>query len=270
MATESVNQNGNKVNKEIAKLDIERRSGWLAAPKFSEAQKNIIKKTVAKDLNMDEFVVFMYRARAYWLDPLKGEISTQVRSKNDPEKRQMIVIVQRDGYLTIAHRSGMFGGMQSGTRKELDPETKKWITKGWAKVWNKAYPETPVEIEVDFEEYCPTNLEYAPLWKTKPKTMIQKVAESQALRRAFNISGVYEPAEVDTWSDETRKALPPASETDNEPLTPALTKLVKQIAEKQGVEVDTGKMTQGEARKFIAESVNKGGNNAKSEPAESE
>jgi len=30
--------------------------------------------------------------------------------------------------------------------------------------------------------------------------MIQKVAESQALRRAFNISGVYEPSELASWN----------------------------------------------------------------------
>ena len=248
-----------KVKKNKQPVDIERRAGWLAAPQFSTAQKDIIKKTVAKGLSMDEFVVFMYRARAYFLDPLKCEISVQIRNKDNPAKRQMVVIVQRDGYLTVAHRSGMFGGMQSGIRKEKDPETGKWLTFGWAKVWSKAYPETPVEIEVDFAEYCPKNLDYAPLWKSKPKTMIQKVAESQALRRAFNISGVYELAEVDTW-DEQKKIAAPVSKTDDDPITPVLKKTVKDVAKSKEVKVDTKKMTQGEARKFIAESLNgKGG-----------
>ena len=257
--TKSIKKVEVKVNKTKQPVDIERRAGWLAAPQFSPAQKDIIKKTVAKELNMDEFVVFMYRARAYFLDPLKGEISVRLHSKNDPTKRQMVVIVQRDGYLTVAHRSGMFGGMKSGVRKEQDPETKKWLTLGWARVYSKAYPDMPVEVEVDFAEYCPADTSRSPLWKSKPKTMIQKVAESQALRRAFNISGVYDTAEVDTW-DEPKKLAAPASETDGDPITPVLKKTVNDVAKSKGVEVDTKKMTQGEARAFLAESLNgKGG-----------
>jgi phage recombination protein Bet len=258
--TKSIKKVTEKVNKATQPIDYEKRVGLVKAPKFSPAMLSVIKKTIAKDLNIDEFAVYIYRARAYFLDPLKGEISVQVRWKNDPEKRQMVVVVQRDGYLTIAHRSGMFGGMQSGVRKEQDPETKKWLTFGWARVWSKAHPDKPVEIEVDFNEYCPDDTSKSPLWKTKPKTMIQKVAESQALRRAFNISGVYETAELDTW-DETKKVAAPASATDNEALTPALRKTVGDIAKSRKVKVDVETMTQGEARAFIAESVNAGGKN---------
>ena len=258
--TKSIKKVETKVKKTAQPVDIERRAGWLAAPQFSQAQKDIIKKTVAKELDMDECVVFMYCARAYFLDPLKGEISVRIHSKNDPAKRQMVVIVQRDGYLTIAHRSGMFGGMKSGVRKEKDPETGKWLMVGWARVYSKAYPDMPVEVEVDFNEYCPSDTTSSPLWRTKPKTMIQKVAESQALRRAFNISGVYETAEADSWDDQ-KKLTAPAKETDADPITPVLKKTVKDVAKSKGVKVDTKKMTQGEARTFIAESLNKGGKN---------
>lgn len=257
--TKSIKKVEAKVNKVTQPVDYEKRAGYLKGNKFSQDQMNIIKKTVAKDLNMDEFVVFIYRARAYFLDPLKGEISVRIHNKDNPAKRQMVVIVQRDGYLTVAHRSGMFGGMQSGTRKEQDPETKKWLMFGWAKVWSKAYPDTPVEIEVDFAEYCPADTSRSPLWKSKPKTMIQKVAESQALRRAFNISGVYETAEVDTW-DEQKKIAAPANETDGDPITPVLKKTVRDVAKSKGLVVNPNKIkTQGEARAFIAESLNKGG-----------
>jgi hypothetical protein len=33
------------------------------------------------------------------------------------------------------------------------------------------------------------------IWKKMPRTMIQKVAESQALRKAFSVSGLYAPEE---------------------------------------------------------------------------
>ena len=260
MTKEIVDQSTEKVKKETTKptggVDLERRTGWLAAPQFTSAQKDIIKKTVARDLSIDEFTVFMYRARAYFLDPLKGEISVQVRNKDNPAKRQMVVIVQRDGYLTVAHRSGMFGGMQSGTKKVQDEETKKWGLKGWARVWNKAYP-TPTEIEVDFEEYCPADVTYAPLWKSKPKTMIQKVAESQALRRAFNISGVYDTSEIDSWDAAPRQLEAPVASDDNDPATERQISTIKNVAKQKNITIELkDDLTSGEAKKQIADLMN--------------
>lgn len=187
----------------VVAKDKKKTEGWLAAPELSDTQKALVRRTIAKDLTDDEFFIFLYRCRAYWLDPLKGEISVQIRNKDDASKRQMVVVVQRDGYLTIAHRSGQFDGMQSGTRQEGEELI------GWAKAWNKS-AKHPVEIDVWQSEYDPlwgvANPDWktkarAGLWATKKKTMLAKVAESQALRKAFNISGVYEQSEVATWDD---------------------------------------------------------------------
>lgn len=205
MAENNTNDPGKTLTqKRKAAADRKKTEEWMAGPELSDTQKALVKRTIAKDCNDDEFIIFLYRCRAYWLDPLKGEISVQIRNKDKPDKRQMVVIVQRDGYLTIAHRSGQFGGLQSGTKKDGDEIV------GWAKVWNKS-AEEPTEVEVYQSEYDPS-WGLSPearkneawkfgVWGSKPRTMMQKVAESQALRRAFNISGVYEPAEVDTWND---------------------------------------------------------------------
>jgi len=93
----------------------------------------------------------------------------------------------RDGFLTIAHRSGKFAGIESGVNGEGDNLV------GWAKVYHKDFNQ-PVFQEADLVEY---KSERNALWKTKPKTMIKKVAESMALRKAFNVSGVYSPEEMD-------------------------------------------------------------------------
>jgi len=52
----------------------------------------------------------------------------------------------------------------------------------------------PFEVEVYASEYSTGKN----LWRDKPRTMIQKVAEAHALRRAFSISGLYAPEEIDT------------------------------------------------------------------------
>ncbi|MGI5839310.1 MAG: RecT family recombinase [bacterium] len=96
------------------------------------------------------------------------------------------IFTGRDGFLSIAHRSGQFDGMESGARVEGDEII------GWCKVYRKDM-ERPFTVEVALSEYSTGQN----LWKTKPRTMIQKVAESQCLRRAFDISGLYSPEEFD-------------------------------------------------------------------------
>lgn len=205
----------------IAKLE-EAKQGWIQDLHFTDRQKALIKQLVAKDLNEDEFNLFVYRCLGLGLDPLKNEISCQIRSGQDG--RQLVVIVQRDGYLTIAHKSGFFGGMESGTRED----DKNRII-GWAKVWNKSFYEHPVAIEVYLDEYnAKVNV-----WNTKPRTMIQKVAESQALRRAFNISGVYSEEEVDSW--EKPQAQLPTRSDDDAPADDAQKKAILQLAESLGM-----------------------------------
>lgn len=237
-------------------VDLERSRGFLVAPRFTAKQVAIIRKEIAKGLNEDELGLFFYRCRAYGLDPLKGEVSVQVYNKTDPSKRQMVVVVQRDGYLTIAHRGGMFNGMQSGSRVD---ENGKLV--GWAKVWNKS-ADHPVEVEVYEEEYNPyvnpntPEPRYDSLWKTKPRTMIQKVAESQALRRAFNISGVYEQSELASWNGDLGSGVRavPQIEGGDKPVTELQLATIKAL----GGDADE-KLTRQESNELIMELNSKKG-----------
>src|SRR3990167_1724093 len=82
----------------------EAKQGWIQDMQFTDRQKALIRQLVAKDLNDDEFNLYVYRCLGLGLDPLKNEISCQIRTGQDG--RKLVVIVQRDGYLTIAHKSG--------------------------------------------------------------------------------------------------------------------------------------------------------------------
>jgi len=141
----------------------------------------LIKDTVAQGATDSEFKLLLYTANKYQLDPLVKQIWCVKYDKSKPAS----IYTGRDGFLSIAHRSGQFDGMESGTKMV---ESRLF---GWAKVWRKDMTR-PFSVEVDEREYKSTN----PLWRDKPRTMIQKVAESQALRRAFDISGLYSPDEV--------------------------------------------------------------------------
>lgn len=179
------------MEKEIKKITLRDRK--KAQPKavlyFSEAEKTTIKETIASTLDQPQFTIFMYTCQALGLNPLLNEVACVTYKDKMTGKRTMSIQVMRDGFLTIAHRTGKFAGLESGVTMSEDGSK---IINGWAKVYHKDFNQ-PVYQEADFDEYN-TNKN---LWISKPKTMIKKVAESMALRKAFNVNGVYAPEELE-------------------------------------------------------------------------
>lgn len=66
----------------------------------------LVKSTVAKDCNDEEFSLFFEVARGKGLDPFLGQIIPMIFSKNDAAKRKMTIIISRDGQRVIAQRCG--------------------------------------------------------------------------------------------------------------------------------------------------------------------
>ena len=167
---------------------------------YNPQQIQLIRDMCARNCTDNEFLLLMQLAKTYQLDPFAKQIWA-VKYGNNPAA----IFCGRDGFLAIAHRSGKFDGMESGTRKDGDDLI------GWCRVYRKDMSR-PFEVEVSLSEYSTGKN----LWQTKPKTMIVKVAESHALRRAFGISGLYSPEEIDTGDrPEPRyvSEVPPASPT---------------------------------------------------------
>lgn len=156
--------------------------GGIIPAQYNPQQVQLIRDMCAKDCTDNEFLLLMQLAKTYQLDPFAKQIWA-VKYGNNPAA----IFCGRDGFLAIAHRSGKFDGMESGTRKDGDDLV------GWCRVYRKDMSR-PFEVEVSLSEYSTGKN----LWQTKPKTMIVKVAESHALRRAFGISGLYAPEEIDT------------------------------------------------------------------------
>jgi phage recombination protein Bet len=130
--------------------------------------------------------MMMYMAKTYGLDPLLKQIWAIKRNERDPA----LIMVGRDGMLAIAHRSGKFDGMQSSIEYEDDGKTPKIAR---CEVWRKDMSHS-FKTEILFAEY---NTGHA-VWKSHPSAMGIKVAESVTLRKAFSVSGVYDPDEINT------------------------------------------------------------------------
>jgi len=153
----------------------------LTTREFSPTEIALIKNIAAPKCTDDEFKLLLYQARTYKLDPLLKQIWAVKYTDSKPAS----IFAGRDGFLAIAHRSGAFDGMESGFRKE------GMEVIGWAKVYRKDMSH-PFCVEVNMKEYNRNQ----GTWLTHGTTMIVKVAEAQALRKAFQISGIYSPDEM--------------------------------------------------------------------------
>jgi phage recombination protein Bet len=165
---------------------------------FDAKQVELIKKTVAKDANDLELQMFLHLCKQYALDPFLKEIYFMKRKVWNEWKKAYdevpTMMVSRDGFLAIAHKSGQFGGMDT----EAIYENGK-LDRARCTVYNKSFTH-PVVQSVLFQEYCVYKKDGTAqgLWNTKPETMIKKVAEAQALRKAFNVHGVYLQEEMES------------------------------------------------------------------------
>lgn len=95
-----------------------------AITRFDMTPKQIalIKDTVAKDCNKDEFDLFCEVAKAKGLDPFLGQIIPMVFSKGDADKRKMTIIITRDGQRVIAQRCGDYRAASKPPTYEIDKD----------------------------------------------------------------------------------------------------------------------------------------------------
>lgn len=146
------------------------------------------KKFFGKDLTNDEFMLLIEIAKRNDLDPFRGQVFA-LKSRNNPNEPARI-FVSHAGLLHIAHRSGKFAGMKTmmitkDGRETLICEPNE-IKGAVCYIWRSDCTE-PVVAAVYYKEYA----QPLKIWQTKPQTMIKKVAESHAIRRAFDLGGLY-------------------------------------------------------------------------------
>ena len=191
---------------------------------FSGSQIALIRNTVAKDCNDQEFNLFFEAAKAYGLDPFRKQISALVFNKDKADKRQMAIIVSRDGYRVIAQRCKNYRPASEPAAIEYDkelisPANPKGIVKATVKLWQQDNTGQwfPVIGEAYWDEFAPMKDaadEYDWVdtgetwpdtgkpkkkkvprgdsfkavdgnWARMPVVMITKCAESQALRAGW-------------------------------------------------------------------------------------
>lgn len=183
-----------------------------------------------------DVVRFMATCRARGLNPLAGDCYMTVYQ--GASGKSVSTVVSKDYFVRTATQDPSFDGMRAGivvmgkdgqlSYREgciCGRQTERLVG-GWAEVLVRGRS-VPSRAEVSLEEYD----QHRSLWKTKPATMIRKVALVQALREAFpaKFGGVYDrdempadlppepPAAVDESAAAAAEATDEALESDVEP-----------------------------------------------------
>lgn len=151
---------------------------------FSDDQINLIKNQVAKGASDNELKLFLYQCKRTGLDPLTRQIYFMKRGD------KMTIQTSIDGFRVIAERSGDYAGQD-------EPEfVRENGSLQCAKVRVYRFRgETRYCAAVGVAymgEYRPqTGQDF--MWKKMPHTMLAKVAEALALRKAYpqDLSGLY-------------------------------------------------------------------------------
>lgn len=160
----------------------------------------LIKDTVAKDCNNDEFDLFVEVARGKGLDPFLGQIIPMIFSKSDPAKRKMTIIISRDGQRVIAQRCGDYRPANKPPTFEYDaalksPVNPKGVVTATVYLW-KQDPKTntwyEVAGQVDWDEFAPVKkdaeggyeyVDTGEVWKDSGKPKMQKKAIGQIIEK---------------------------------------------------------------------------------------
>ncbi len=170
-----------------------------------QKQLEIIKNMYAPTANDGEFNTFIQIGKATGLNPFLREIWL-VKYGSNPAQ----IFIGRDGYRksiggnanylshvvdAVYENDEFWVDNQTGSvNHKYNLKDRGKIMGAYCCVYMKTAPR-PFYVFVDFKEY---NLGQS-LWKTKPATMIKKVAECQAIRMAIpaETNGTYGPEEME-------------------------------------------------------------------------
>jgi phage recombination protein Bet len=190
----------------------------MNVPALQPRQVTLVKQTIAKDCNNDEFDLFIEAARSYGLDPFRKQIIPLVFNKSNDKKRQMAIVVTRDGLRIMAQRCGNYRPATKPAEYVIDENLKSPINPlgivcarvtlwqrddrsgDWYEVAGEAYWDEFAATKQVWEGGRPTDKQDLDgNWKRMPRVMIAKCAEAQALRAGWpdQFSGVYVEEEMD-------------------------------------------------------------------------
>ena len=166
---------------------------------FDNKKLDLLKSTICKGSNDEEFELFLHACQRTGLDPFMRQIYAVKRWDSSLRRESMTIQTGIDGYRLIAERTGKYSPGREptytyGENGKLISATayvKKQTSDGtWHEIAATAF----------YDEYCQKTKEGKPtrFWMQMPHVMLAKVSEALALRKAFpgDLSGLYTKEEM--------------------------------------------------------------------------
>lgn len=175
-------------------------SNELVKLSFSQEQIDLIKSQIAPKATNDELKLFIHQAKRTGLDPLARQIYAIHRKVKQGSEYvdKMTIQTSIDGFRVIAERSGDYAGQDEPFFEDVLADDGKVKDKKCKVTVYRFRGDTryPAAVGVAYwSEYVQTDREGRPsgMWAKMPRTMLAKVAEALALRKAYpqDLSGLY-------------------------------------------------------------------------------
>lgn len=149
---------------------------------------------------IEDLKLFMVMSSQYGLNPFKKEIYATYVWNSSRGREELTPIVAIHGLRKLARQGGVY--THTGPAELKMSDDGKDIISATVPVfghWSKDTP--PVEVtryEAFFDEFARTkkNGDLNKMWSEKPRMMLTKCAEANALRQGFDISGIFIEEEI--------------------------------------------------------------------------
>lgn len=211
----------------------------------NEKQVTFVRNMINPDLTDVELMVFLTFSNKLQLNPFLQEIIPIVYKGKE---RRVSYIITRTGKRVVAGRTGQLQGITTETTYTAGGEQVPAYAEGARLFSAKA---TVVRNGINFTAEV-LNSEYNTgynVWKTKPDTMLRKVAESQALSSAFPeiLGSTYDEAEAESMTNGHNKVIEVPD--DKEPATQEQRDTLKEM----GIDVGDRTISRGYAVQLMTD-----------------
>ena len=189
---------------------------------FSQKEIELIKSQIVPEATQKDLEMLIYQAKRTGLNPITRQIYGIFRNVKQDNRwlKKMTVQTSIDGFRVVAERSGDYGGQSEPVFEE--GEDGKLISCKMTVYRFRGDTRYPAATAVAYwDEYCQkdkTKNKPTRMWQDMPRTMLSKVAEALALRKAYpqDLSGLYTNEEMEQSSNEnsTKQKFAETSEKD--------------------------------------------------------
>lgn len=175
------------------------KSNETALYTMDKEKIELLKNTICKDSTNDELQLFLHICKRTGLDPFTKQIYF-IRLAG-----KITVQTGIDGFRLIAERTKKYAPGKE-TLFSYDEKGKLFSATAFVKKMTDSGEWHEVAVTAYYDEFVQKFKDGNPMgmWATKPRVMLSKCAESQALRKAFpaELSGLYTEDEIPTEAQE--------------------------------------------------------------------